>query len=257
MKDERRNVIIDMLNRSGFVNAQELSVKFNVTSETIRRDLENIEREGIARRVHGGAVSVRGSIKESAYQQRKEEHSAEKKAIAAFAAEMVSEGDTVLLSPGTTTLAVASFLRNKRDVTVITNSLPVAMELADSSNLNVFCLGGFLRADDYSVSGVIALDNLKVFNANKLITGVGGITLEHGLTDYRMDESALLRTFIDKAECVIGIADRSKFGKVLRYNICPAEKLTHLITDAETPKELYQPYEDIGVQVHLAPTSEK
>lgn len=257
MKDERRSAIIEILDRSGFVNAQELSAKFNVTSETIRRDLEYIEREGIAHRVHGGAVSVRGSAKESAYQQRKGEHSSEKKAIAAFAAEMVSAGDTVLLAPGTTTLEVASFLRDKQDVTIITNSLPVAMELADSSGLNVFCLGGFLRAEDYSVSGVMALENLKVFNANKLITGIGGITLEHGLTDYRMDESALLRTFIDKAECVIGIADRSKFGKVLRYNICPAEKLTHLITDAETPKELYQPYEDAGVQIHLAPASEK
>ena len=81
--------------------------------------------------------------------------------------------------------------------------------------------------------------------------GIGGITPDRGLTDYRMDESALLRTFIEKADCVIGIADHSKFGVVSVYNICPADKLSHLITDSGTPVELCKPFREMGVQVHI------
>ena len=254
MQHERREAIMQMLIDADFVNAQELSSKFSVTSETIRRDLEYLEQMGYARRVHGGAVSIRRNVRESAFRLRQMEHTPEKRAIAAVAADLIEDGDTVLIAPGTTTRAVASFLREKRDVTVITNSLPIAMDLAECDGLHTFCLGGFIRADDYSVSGTMALENLKVFNANKLIMGVGGITPKHGITDYRMDESALLRTFIDAADCVIGMADCSKFGKVLRYNICPASRLSHLITDSETPGELCLPYEEEGVTVHVVPT---
>ena len=253
MQHERREAIMQMLIDSDFVNAQELSVKFSVTSETIRRDLEYMEQMGYARRVHGGAVSVRRNVRESAFRLRQMEHTPEKRAIAAVAADLIEEGDTVLIAPGTTTRAVASFLRDKRDVTVITNSLPIAMDLAECDGISVFCLGGMIRPDDYSVSGSMALENLRLFNANKLIMGVGGITPERGVTDYRMDESALLRTFIDMTDCVIGMADCSKFGKVLRYNICPAAKLSHLVTDSETPEALYLPYEEAGVQVHVVP----
>lgn len=253
MQHERRETIMQMLIDADFVNAQELSSKFEVTSETIRRDLEYLEQMGYARRVHGGAVSIRRNVRESAFRLRQLEHTPEKRAIAEAAASFIEDGDTVLIAPGTTTRAVATFLSEKHDVTVITNSLPIATDLADCEGLNVFCLGGFVRADDYSVSGAMALENLKVFNANKLILGVGGITPEHGVTDYRMDESALLRTFIEKADCVIGMADCSKFGKVLRYNVCPASGLDHLITDSETPENLFLPYREEGVQVHVVP----
>jgi DeoR family fructose operon transcriptional repressor len=118
---------------------------------------------------------------------------------------------------------------------------------------SVFCLGGRVRGEDYSSSGVMSLDNLEIFNTNKLIMSIGGITPDRGLTDYRMDESALVRSFIDNADCVIGIADHSKFGVVSRYNICPAARLTHLITDSGTPEILYKPYQEAGVHVHVIP----
>ena len=95
------------------------------------------------------------------------------------------------------------------------------------------------------------MENLGIFNVAKLIIGIGGITPERGLTDYRLDESALLRTFIEKADCVIGIADHSMFGVVSIYNICPADKLDHLITDSGTPVELCKPFREMGVQVHI------
>ena len=253
MQKNRRAAIEELLEQNGFANVQELARRFDVTTETIRRDLEKLEQEGLVRKVRGGAVSIRQQTQnESAHDLRRKVNAAEKKAIASVAVSMIREGDTVILTPGTTTLAVASLLRSKRDVTVITNSLPIAMELAGSDGVNVFCLGGFLRSEDYSVAGPLSLDNLKIFNANILIMGIGGISPDHGVTDYRMDESSLIRTFLDRAGCVIGLADHSKFGKVLRCNICETRRLTHLITDSGTPREDWKVYEDAGVQVHVA-----
>ncbi|MBQ3532490.1 MAG: DeoR/GlpR transcriptional regulator [Oscillospiraceae bacterium] len=251
MLHTRRESIKDMLNSAGFVNVQELVSRFQVSSETIRRDLEYLEKEGVVKRIHGGAVSVRPHASESAYQTRQQQHPGEKQAIARAAAELISDGDTVIIAPGTTALEVAGCLRGHKDLTVITNSLPVAMELANCPGVNLFCLGGHVRGDDFSTAGITAVENLMIFNASKLIIGIGGITPERGLTDYRMDESALLRTFIEKAQCVIGIADHSKFGVVSIYNICPADKLDHLVTDSGTPEELCRPYRDMGVTVHI------
>ncbi|MBQ9393277.1 MAG: DeoR/GlpR transcriptional regulator [Oscillospiraceae bacterium] len=250
MLEVRREQIKELLNGAGFVNVQELVNRFQVSSETIRRDLECLEKEGFVRRIHGGAVSVRPHVSESAYTLRQQYHTPEKRAIASAAASLIEDGDTVLITPGTTTRLVASCLWERKNVTAVTNSLPVAMELADCPDVEVFCLGGHLRRDDFSTSGITALDNLGIFNVGKLIVGVGGITPE-GVTDYRMDESSLLRTFIDKVDCVIGLADHSKFGTVAVYNICPAGVLDHLITDSGTPEELLRPYRELGVKVHV------
>lgn len=254
MQQVRRESIKELLRSTGFVNVQELVTRFGVSSETVRRDLEAMEKDGLVRRIHGGAVSTQPLISESAYTLRRQIHTPEKQAIARTAADLICDGDTVLIAPGTTTLEIASQLRQRVELTVITNSLPVAMELAGCPGISVFCLGGHLRGDDFSTSGITAMQNLNMFNANKLIIGIGGITPQRGLTDYRMDESALLRIFVEKADCVIGIADHSKFGVTAMYNICPANRLNHLITDSGTPEELYKPFSDMGVQVHIVST---
>lgn len=256
MQQIRRESIRQMLHSTGFVNVQELVSRFGVSSETIRRDLEAMEKEGLVKRIHGGAVSTQPLVSESDYTQRRQIHTPEKQAIARTAAGLIQNGDTVLIAPGTTTLEIAACLRQHTDLTVITNSLPIAMELAGCPGISVFCLGGHLRGDDFSTSGITAMQNLEIFNASKLIIGVGAITPQRGLTDYRMDESALLRIFVEKAECVIGIADHSKFGVTAVYNICPADRLDHLITDYGTPPELYKPFCDLGVQVHVVQPEE-
>lgn len=259
MQSERHKSILNLLADTGFVNVVDLAGRFGVTTETIRRDLEKLEQDGLVKKVRGGAVSTQPRMQteqapmfESAYILRKEEHADEKAAIAAVAADMIDDGDTVILSQGTTSLAVAAMMHNKKDVTVITNSLPVAMELADCDGISIFLLGGFLRSEDYSVASNTSMDNLEMFNAGKIIAGIGGISIENGLTDYRMDESSLLRRLIDKADTVIGVADHSKFGKVLRYNICPASKFDCIITTSKTPEHQYAPFMKAGVKIVIA-----
>lgn len=251
MQQERHEVIKELLSRAGFVNVQELVAKFHVSSETIRRDLECMEKEGLLKRVHGGAVSDLPHTSESAYQTRRGDHTKEKKAIAAAAAAFIADGDTILIAPGTTTLEVSTYLRQRKNLTVITNSLPVASELAGCPSIQVHFLGGIVQGEDYATSGITASENLNHFNPDKLIIGIAGITPEHGLTDYRSEESALLHLFTEKAPCVIGIADHSKFGTVSTFSICLADRLTHLITDDGTPDALSSPYKKMGVQVHL------
>lgn len=248
----RRESIKNMLERTGFVNVRELVSKFEVSSETIRRDLEAMEKNGILKRVHGGAVKIRQESSETVYQTRQACHILEKQAIAKVAAAMIHDGDTVIITPGTTALEVAKLLKNRSRLNVITNSLPISMELANCPGIGIVLLGGIVRGEDFSTTGVIAIENLSVFNANKLIIGIGGITPYHGITDYRMDESALLRTYINRVSCVIGIADHSKFGVVSVYNIRPANRLDHLITDSGTPEEIRQQYREMGIQVHIA-----
>ena len=256
MQKNRHDSIKDLLTATGFVNVQQLADKYGVTTETIRRDLEQFEKEGIVKRVRGGAVSTQirtqQSDIETAFTLRKETNADEKKAIAKLAAELINDGDTVIIAPGTTSLETARCLRGKKDVTIITNSLPVAGELSDADGISVFCLGGFVRPDDYSVSGNMALDNLSMFNATKLITGVGGLSAENGLTDYRMDESSLLRKFFDNTKIAISVADHSKLGKVARYNICPASRIDILVTTDAASAEQIKPFEDLGVDVRIA-----
>ena len=255
MQQARHAKIKELLAQTGFVNVQDLSDRLGVTTETIRRDLEQLEKDGSAKRVRGGAMSLLAparSQSESAYDLRKEENAEEKQAIARAAADLINEGDTVILSSGTTVLEVAKNLKGKKDVTVITNSLPVALELSDAEGISLFCLGGFVRSDDYSVAGNMSTENLRVFNPNKLVTGIGGLTVENGLTDYRMDESSLLREFFDRTEIAIGVADHSKFSKVARYNICPASRLDYLVTTDATPQAELSGLKEIGIKVVVA-----
>ena len=259
MQHKRHEGIKNLLAVAGFVGVQDLADRFNVTTETIRRDLEQMEIEGVAKRVRGGAVSTSkrapsdtGIIYESAYIHRKEDFAAEKQAIASVAADMINDGDTVIITPGTTTQAVASLIHGKKDVTVITNSLPIAMELSDREGVSVFCLGGFARSENYSVVGDDVSDRISMFNANKLIMGIGGISAEAGLTDYRMDESSVIRAFINKAEYAIGVTDHSKIGKILRVNICPAARLDCLITDPGIEADQKQALERQGIEVKIA-----
>lgn len=252
MLHNRRDSIKELLDQAGFVNVQDLVSRFQVSSETIRRDLEYLEKSGFLRRVHGGAVSIHHHIHEQAYQSRITQNLEEKQAIARTAASLVEDGDTVIITPGTTTLEVSHQFRSRKELTVITNSLPVAMDLADCPAITVYCLGGRTHDGDFATSGIMAMENLSIFNAAKLILGTGGITSLHGLTDYRMEEAELLRVYISMVDDIICVADHSKFGIVSLYNICPADKLRHLVTDSGTPEETCRPYRELGVQVHIA-----
>lgn len=231
MQHERHEIIKKMLEIEGLVSAQDLANRFNVSTETIRRDLESMEAAGLVQRVHGGAVSTMKHLNESAYQTRVREHHEEKRAIGQKAAEFIEDGDTVLIAPGTTTFEAATSLKDKKNLTIVTNSLQIATALSGNPDITLCFLGGQVDAKYYSVTGFIAADNLRYFNYDKLIMGIECITVEQGITDSRLGNALIHQKFTEYSPVIIGVTDSSKFGNVAKFNICPVSKLDYLITD--------------------------
>ena len=257
MKENRKQQIISLLTAGGYTNVTELAARFHVTTETIRRDLNELEQENLVKRIHGGAIATAKRSPELEYQNRGQYLMQEKKDIARQAADLINDGETVIITSGTTTQAMAEFLLRKKNLTVITNSVLLCAELAAGQDIEVFILGGKVRNGNFSVSGPISMDNLSVFNPDKTIIGIGGISLEKGLTDHRMDETLLTRSCLKAAGMTIGLADHSKFGTITSYTIGPARMLQYLVTSVITPETVCEPYIKEGIRVLRAETTQE
>lgn len=227
----RREEIIKLVEEKRTVKVQDLIERFGVSNETIRRDLEALESEGRLHRIYGGAAAKAMYGLEPDYASREINKFAEKIRIGEKAVEYIEDGDTLVIDLGTTTLQFAKALKGKRKVTVLTNSLAAGMELSADPDIRVILLGGNLRAGDLATSGFLAEDALARFNADKLILGIGGLTVEGGVTDYNVDESNLRRHMVETCREVIGLTDSSKIGTTAMNQICSAERLSVLITD--------------------------
>ena len=257
MMKDRKPRIMQMLDAKGFVNVQELADYFGVTTETIRRDLASLEKHGLLNKVHGGAVATSQRTGEITYQNRKVMQAQEKMEIARRAASLISDGDTVIIMSGTTTLAIADFLAEKKNLKVVTNSLLLAVALTEHPSLTVHVLGGSVRKGNFSLSGALTNQTASLFNASKLITGVGGMTPEQGLTDHTLDDALLLRECIKASDEVICLADHTKFGIIAQYNVCPAKQIGTLITTDLTPAIVCEHYRSMGVQVEVVDMAAK
>lgn len=251
MMRDRKPRIMEMLAAKGFVNVQELADFFDVTTETIRRDLAAMEKAGLLNKVHGGAVATSQHTAEVTYQNRKTLQEQEKREIARKAASLISDGDTVIILSGTTTLALAEFLAEKKDLNVVTNSLLLAVALTEHPSITVHMLGGTVRKGNFSLSGVLANQTVGLFNASMVITGVGGMTPEQGLTEHTLEDALLLRECMKVSDVLICLADHTKFGFIAQYNVCPAKQVCRLITTSMTPDIVCQHYHSMGVQVDV------
>ena len=256
MKKNRKEQILNLLTAQGYTSVSDLASRFNVTTETIRRDLNQLERENLVKRIHGGAIASEKRSPEVEYQNRGQFLREEKKNIAQYASGLINDGETVIILSGTTTLAMAEFLLQKKNLTVITNSILLCKELASTQDIELYILGGKVRNGNYSISGPIAMDNLAVFNPDKVVIGIGGISVEKGLTDHRMDETLLTRNCLKTAGTTIGIADHSKFGTITSYTIGPSHMLNYLITSEMTPENVCEPYIKEGIKVVRVRNSE-
>lgn len=253
MLEIRRSKIIDKITDERMVKVTDLMKDFRVSMETIRRDLHYLEERGYLKRVYGGAV-VHGLYgEEPSYERREIINFDEKRAIGVKAAELVNDGDTVIIDVGTTCLEVAKGLLRKKNLTVITNAMPIALEMMSHGNCRVIVLGGELRSGELATSGPMAAEQLQFFYANKLMLGVGGISPEHGVTDYHLEESKTRRIMIDRADEVIAVADYSKFGVTAMNCCCPIGRISTLVTDWSTPAQALVPHRAAGIEVISAP----
>lgn len=249
MLEERRARIVEKLQHERTLKVKSLTKQFRVSIETIRRDLEYLEKEGFLKRVYGGAVRPEMFSKEPSYMNRAEKNYPAKKAIAQEAASMIEDGDTVFFDIGTTCLEVAKHLGNKKNLHVITNSLLIASELTRQPGCRVTLLGGELRNGEMSVSGCMTGNNLLGFNADKAVIGAGGITPELVITDYHCEEAFIRKEMIEHAKYSIVVCDSSKIGVTAVCNICSLEKVGVLITDSGISGEITGLLENAALSV--------
>lgn len=251
MKNERKDEIIRMISENRMVKAQDLAKTFQVSMETVRRDLAELEQSNVIRRVHGGAVLNLAYSMEPDFSYREINNFEEKLLIGKQAVSFVENGETIIIDIGTTALEFARFLKGKKKVTVLTGSIKIAAELMDDPDIRVIVLGGFVRAGEGTISGYWAEDMIDKFQVDKVFMGVGALNARHGIMDYNIEESNLRRHYVEHAKEVIALADYSKFGISALNEACPAERITHLITDEKADKRIIKELKELGVNVTI------
>jgi DeoR family transcriptional regulator of aga operon len=229
-----------------------LSRRFDVSEVTIRRDLSVLAAQGVLRRAHGGAVVATPAPPEPPVVQRMVQAENCKECIGRAAAALVSDGDSVFIGSGSTTAHVARHLVDRRDLTVVTNALNVATELATAEGVTVVVTGGMMRASELSLVGHIAEQSLREVRVDKVVMGMRAISLDEGMTNDYLPEVMTDRTIIEMAPALIVVADHTKFGTVASAYIAPVERITTLVTDSGTGPEILARLEEMGVRVIVA-----
>jgi DeoR family fructose operon transcriptional repressor len=233
--EERQQAIAAQVISHGRASVAELAQIYDVTTETVRRDLAVLDRAGVLRRVHGGAVPTRAlHLVEPSVEAREATRSAHKQAVARAAAEFVPQsGATVLIDAGTTTARLAALLPQDRDLLVVTNSVPIAARLAGLGSVSLQVLGGRVRGLTQATVGDQAVATLAALRVDVAFVGTNGITARHGVSTPDPDEAAVKRAMVACANFVVVVADSSKIGREEFVSFAPIQSLDVLVTDAE------------------------
>jgi DeoR/GlpR family transcriptional regulator of sugar metabolism len=245
---ERRQRIAQLLEEQGSVRVSALAANYGVTEETIRRDLEDLERAGFLKRTYGGAVAWKGTGYESPYDARRELQLDEKLAIAKKAAELVADGETLFLDASTTTLYLARQLIGRRDLGIITNSIQIVSELGGQKGLTVVATGGKLRDKSLSCVGPLAARVLREYHPDWAFISCKGFSPKRGLLDTNDLEVELKRLALKNANVGVALVDSSKFQKPALLQIGPVESVAKIITD-KMETEMQQELASRGVEV--------
>ena len=247
LTDERRALILERLRSHGRVLAADLTAELDVSADTVRRDLRELDEAGLLRRVHGGALPRHGDA--APFQARARRAPEAKASIARRAAECVSDGQLVVLDGGTTTLEVARALRDDLRARVITTSPPIALALADHPGLEVTVVGGTLRPNSLVTVGAAAVDAFRLIRADVVFLGVCGLHPEIGVTTEDLEERHVKAAMIEGAAEVIALADHDKLGTAMSVVVAPLSAVTRLVTDADADDEALAPYRAAGIEV--------
>jgi DeoR family transcriptional regulator, aga operon transcriptional repressor len=252
LNEERRRAIVEMLSREGRVVVTELSRHFETSQVTIRKDLDVLQAHGTIHRTHGGALPSRdGATEDPTLPKKGKLHSREKLRIANSAASMVKEGQVIILSSGTTTTAIARAVRRSfQNLTVITNALNIAAELAGTA-VEVILTGGTLRENSFSPVGPIAEETLRGLSADLLFLGVDGFDVYYGISTPSLLEAKVNRAMVEVAKRTVAVCDSSKFGRRSLSLIVPTSALQEVITDRGAPKSDLQVLKQSGIEVTL------
>ena len=247
--EERRRAILAMLHRDGRVLVKDLARHFRISQITIRKDLEILDSQGAVQRTHGGALPVQaGALLDPTLREKEKLHRREKARIAEAAVKLVEEGQSVLLDSGTTTTAIARALKDMSRLTVITNAINIAAELA-GTHIEVILTGGMLRKNSFSLVGPLAEQTLRQLSADILFLGVDGFDTRAGLFTPNLLEAQVNRAMVEIARRTVAVCDSSKFGRRSLCNITPVTSVHEVVTDRLIPKSDLRALKEAGVKV--------
>jgi len=246
---ERQQRLLRYIEQQQRITVNEIVEQFDVSLATARRDLEVLADQGKVQRVHGGAIAIRQAPPEPPILQRTAEQTPEKVRIGQAAADLIRDGETVFLSSGTTVLEVAHQLHGKRNLTVITNSVLVVNELANTNDITVISLGGILRHSEMSLIGHITELALSELHADKVILGIRAIDPGNGLTSGYVPETMTDRAILKIGREVIVVADHTKCGASATAFVAPITAVHRLITDTGTSQDFVTTLQAQGVKV--------
>lgn len=247
---ERHKYILAQLTKDGFVRVADLSKDLDVTLVTIRKDLKELEEKGLLYRTHGSASPVNPHISDRHVSDKERVNTEEKQRIAARAAEMLDENDSILINSGTTICAFAEAIKAKKSLTVVSASLKATLILSEKGeNVNIVQLGGLFSKKAISVVGNYAASILDEVACSKLFLGVDGIDPEFGVTTSNMEEADLNKKMMTASFSTILLADSSKFRKRGFGKICDLDKIDIIITDTGISKSMADIIENMGVKL--------
>jgi DeoR/GlpR family transcriptional regulator of sugar metabolism len=253
LKEERQQMILDLLQAQKKVTVPELSHHFGISEVTIRRDLHDLAAGGKLHRAHRGALEVVPAPPEPPVVQRMSLEQERKEGIAAAAAALVNNGDSIFLGSGSTTTLLARHLLHHKRLTVVTNALNIGIELAQAEgDISVVVTGGILRGAELSVLGHIAEQSLQEMRVSKIIMGVQALSIDSGWTTDHIPEVPTTRRMLEMAPDLIILADHTKLGKKAAAYIAPLQRITTLVTDKQADPTFIARLQDMGIRVKFA-----
>lgn len=247
--DDRRKKILEILSKKGKVKVSELSKTFDISEVTIRLDLIELEKASLLERIHGGAVSTNKAYYSLNFNERIKKYENEKREIAKAAATLIEDNDTIIINSGTTTFFIAQELKKLKSLTVVTNSISIAQELAHIQNFNIILLGGNYNYQYQFTYGDDATRQLQKYKTDKLILSVDGVSSDFGLTTHHHQEAEVNRLMMERVNQVIIVADFSKIGRENFATISTLENVDTLITNKSANSEELKGIEGMGINI--------
>lgn len=249
---ERRNAILAKLSLEGKVVVSDLAKEFDVTEETIRRDLEKLDKDGLARKTYGGAVKNENFNIDLPFHVRKQTNVESKRVIAAKISEMIHDGDYIMLDSSTTALYVIKNILDRKKITLITNSIEILIELCNKPDWNIISTGGVLKEGGLSLVGYQAERMVAGFHVDIAICSCKGLDADMGITDSNERDSEIKKSFFKAANCKVLAIDSSKFDKTSFVKVCDVSEVDAVVTDSDPGEGWRERLKNSGVKLVLA-----
>ncbi|HHW71107.1 MAG TPA: DeoR/GlpR transcriptional regulator [Clostridiales bacterium] len=246
---ERRREIMTILQKQKSVLVSDLSKRFHVTEETIRRDLEKLEREGLVKRTYGGAVLSESISIDLPFDVREITNIEEKKAIASKVSEFIEDGDTLMLDSSSTALQLTEHIKKKKNITVITNSVKMILELNGAENVRVICTGGDLRHSNLSFVGYLSERAIRSYHVDKAIISCKAVNMEKGILESNDSEAYVKRAMVERAQKTYLLLDNSKFDRMSFINITEFDSIHAIFTDKKLSENWEQFFQEKGIDI--------